>query len=30
MAYTFDQANANAPTRRTTQYFELGGYCGRR
>src|SRR5208283_3928037 len=23
MAYTFDQANANAPSRRTTQYFEM-------
>lgn len=28
MVYTFDRANANAPTRRTTQYFELGGYRG--
>jgi arylsulfatase A-like enzyme len=25
MAYTFDKANANAPSTRTTQYFELGG-----
>jgi len=25
MAYTFDQANANAPSTRTTQYFELAG-----
>ena len=25
MAYTFDPANANAPSQRTTQYFELGG-----
>jgi arylsulfatase len=25
MAYTFDKANANAPSKRTTQYFELGG-----
>ena len=23
MAYTFDKANANAPSRRTTQYFEM-------
>jgi arylsulfatase A-like enzyme len=23
MAYTFDQANANAPSKRTTQYFEM-------
>ncbi len=23
LAYTFDQANANAPSRRTTQYFEM-------
>jgi len=25
MAYTFDPANANAPSKRDTQYFELGG-----
>ena len=25
MAYTFDAANANAPSRRTTQYFEMVG-----
>jgi arylsulfatase len=25
MAYTWDQANANAPTKRTTQYFEMLG-----
>jgi len=25
MAYTFDKASANAPSKRTTQYFELGG-----
>jgi arylsulfatase A-like enzyme len=25
MAYTFDRANANAPSTRDTQYFELGG-----
>lgn len=25
MMYTFDQANANAPSRRTTQYFEMLG-----
>jgi arylsulfatase A-like enzyme len=25
MAYTFDKANANAPSRRTTQYFEMVG-----
>ena len=25
MAYTFDKANANAPSRRTTQYFEMMG-----
>jgi arylsulfatase len=25
MAYTFDQANAKAPSRRTTQYFEMFG-----
>ncbi len=23
MAYTFDQANANAPSKRDTQYFEM-------
>ena len=28
MAYTFDKANASSPTRRTTQYFEMGGYRG--
>ena len=28
MMYTFDQANSNAPSRRKTQYFELGGYRG--
>jgi arylsulfatase len=26
--YTFDQANANAPSRRTTQYFEMVGNRG--
>jgi len=25
MAYTFDRANANAPSKRDTQYFEIGG-----
>ncbi len=25
MAYTFDKANANAPSKRDTQYFEIGG-----
>lgn len=25
MTYTFDQANANAPSSRTTQYFEMAG-----
>jgi len=25
MAYTFDKANANAPSARTTQYFEMFG-----
>ena len=25
MAYTFDSANANAPSTRTTQYFEMVG-----
>ena len=25
MAYTFDKANANAPSQRSTQYFALGG-----
>ncbi len=25
MAYTWDKANANAPTRHTTQYFEMLG-----
>jgi arylsulfatase A-like enzyme len=28
MAYTFDQANANAPSKRTTQYFEMAGNRG--
>jgi len=28
MAYTFDKANADAPTRKKTQYFEMGGYRG--
>jgi arylsulfatase A-like enzyme len=28
MMYTFDQANANVPSRRTTQYFEILGYRG--
>ena len=28
MAYTFDAANANAPTRRQTQYFEMIGNRG--
>jgi len=28
MMYTFDQANANIPSRRTTQYFEMLGYRG--
>jgi arylsulfatase A-like enzyme len=28
MTYTFDQANAKAPSKRTTQYFEMGGYRG--
>jgi arylsulfatase A-like enzyme len=28
LAYTFDKANANAPTRHHTQYFEMGGYRG--
>jgi arylsulfatase len=28
MAYTFDKANANAPSKRETQYFELGGNRG--
>jgi len=28
MAYTFDRANANAPTRRRTQYFEMMGNRG--
>lgn len=26
--YTFDARNANAPSKRTTQYFEIGGYRG--
>jgi len=26
MAYTFDKANANAPSKRDTQYFEMVGY----
>jgi arylsulfatase len=25
MAYTFDKANANAPSARSTQYFEMVG-----
>jgi arylsulfatase A-like enzyme len=28
MAYTFDKANANVPSKRETQYFELGGNRG--
>jgi arylsulfatase A-like enzyme len=28
MLYTLDQANANAPSKRETQYFELGGNRG--
>jgi arylsulfatase len=28
MTYTFDAANAKAPSRRTTQYFEMLGYRG--
>jgi arylsulfatase A-like enzyme len=28
MAYTFDKANANAPSKRETQYFELAGNRG--
>jgi arylsulfatase A-like enzyme len=28
MAYTFDKANANAPSKRDTQYFELAGNRG--
>ena len=28
MMYTFDRANTNAPSGRTTQYFEMGGYRG--
>jgi len=28
MAYTFDKANANAPSARTTQYFEMMGVRG--
>ena len=28
MLYTFDAANANAPSKRTTQYFEMGGNRG--
>jgi arylsulfatase len=28
MAYTFDAANANAPSTRKTQYFEMGGNRG--
>lgn len=28
MLYTFDKANANAPSRRRTQYFEMGGHRG--
>ena len=28
MLYTFDQANANAPSKHATQYFEMGGNRG--
>jgi arylsulfatase A-like enzyme len=28
LVYTFDKANADAPTRHTTQYFEMRGYRG--
>ena len=28
MMYTFDKANTNAPSGRTIQYFEMGGYRG--
>jgi hypothetical protein len=28
MMYSFEAASANAPSRRTTQYFEMGGYRG--
>ena len=28
MAYTLDKANANAPSTRTTQYFEMFGNRG--
>jgi arylsulfatase A-like enzyme len=28
MVYTFDKKNAKAPTRHTTQYFEMLGNCG--
>jgi arylsulfatase A-like enzyme len=28
MAYTFDKANANAPSARKTQYFEMAGHRG--
>jgi arylsulfatase len=28
LMYTFDQANANVPTRHRTQYFEMAGYRG--
>jgi arylsulfatase len=28
MIYTFDKANAEAPSRRQTQYFEMGAYRG--
>ena len=28
MAYTFDKANANAPSRHQTQYFEMMGVQG--
>jgi arylsulfatase len=28
MMYTFDKANANVPSKRKTQYFEMGGYRG--
>ena len=28
MMYSFDEANENAPSKRKTQYFEMGGYRG--
>ena len=28
MTYTFDKANADAPSTRTTQYFEMAGNRG--